>query len=272
MAIISWLPDYVVFILIGLIVFIIYYLLPEEIKVPVKKFVGNYGFYIVLLLAWLYLRTVMGLVSESPDSFPANLNRATFFILLALLLYQLVSYFLFEQRYFTTHFVCNNLSGSCARRQDVGDWTIFYLGTSGTSDEKIIVPWPIPQRIVVVPKCAWDFLGNQMVAQSLVSKTDILQLPEDVAHFIETDTFGKMRKEEIYMGYWSEKLRTEDPRVDDYESNYKKLNSRINELAKMLEGKLTHVKTFVADTLGTVDRMKGKSWLNRGGGNQPMEE
>lgn len=268
-------PDWLFFSLSFLVSLIIYYYLPDEAKSSIKKFLSAYGFYIGIFIAWLYFRGRWGLVIDDPERWPADMNYATFIFAFVFGLYQIARLWLYENRYKTTQFICNNLSGSCYRRQDIGDWTIFFLGTSGASDNHFVIPWPLPEKIVVVPKNSWDFLGSQMVSTAQVFKRDeylgVYELPEEVSHFLETDQFARFAKSKVYFGIYSEQLRTEDPEVNWEEGHIIKLNTRINELAKMLGGKMKSVKGFVSDTLSTVDKLRGNKWNKRRAEDAPIE-
>lgn len=270
MAIISFLPDWLVLIFFGVILYVIYYNLPEETKSGVKKFLMEYGVYVVIFLIWLYWKSQTGSIYESPDKWPANVNRATFFCGLGVLVFILVKSWLYEFRYYTHHFTADNISGSCHRYHEIGNvgepennWAVFFLGGSGTSDERFVFPWPWIKKVVVVPKCSVQFLGNQIIAFSQVDKVDINDLPEDVRDFIENDNFGRWVKDKIYFGLWDVQKKARSPKYVKIESELKKANHRINELADMLKGKLSRTKAFISDTLAMTDKVRGKDWRDR---------
>lgn len=272
--IISFIPDWMLFLIIAVICFIIYYYLPDEIKEPIKKFGKEYGFYVVLLLAWLYFRDKWGLVSD--HAWISEMKYASFLIGFVLILYFATKSWLYEQRYYTNQLICDNISGSVHRFQELGNignknnWVVFFLGTSGSSDERFVIPWPWAKKLVIVPKVSCQFIGNQIFVKTQVAKVDILELPEEVAHFVENDTFGKWCKDELYLGYWSIDIKATDPKYEELEALTKKKDSRINELKAMLEGKLTSTKRFISDTLAMQDKLKGKTLFRRPeqGGNQ----
>lgn len=261
--IIPWVSDWVLFLFIAIIAIIVYSYLPSEIKQTTKEFLKKYGIYIAIFLAWLYFRNKWGFVYEFPEKWPADMRRATFFAVFALMLFQLAKWLMYEQRYYTRAFVSNGVSGSCNRFQEVGDWIVFFIGTTGSSTEKLVIPFPIPQKIVVAPRVAVDYLGEPIVCKSLVSKVDVTDLPEEVRDFIEKDTFGRIAKENVWFGIWDQEIRTSNPRYDEIELLLKKYNSRVNELSDMLKGKLKTVKGYVSDTLAMTDKLKGKSWKSR---------
>lgn len=258
-SIISFIPDPLFFIACIVLALILYRFLPDDVKPTIKNAIKTYGIYIVLIIMWIYFKKKWGLVGDDLTRWPANIYYATFIVFLILGIWHLGRLLLYEQRYYTDMFICNGVAGSCARRQDIGDWTVFAIGTSGSSDEKFVLPFPSPQKIVVVPKDAWQYVGSNMVCTTEVFSCDILDIPEDVAHYIQTQPMLKGKLDKIYFGIWSEELRTNDPDVDVIESNFKKANSRINELATMLKGKLGHTKAFINDTMGMTDKLKGKS-------------
>ena len=267
--IISWMPDSVLFLIGFVIAYAIYYYSPDEIKLSIKKVLMDYGVYICLFVFWLYYKNKWGIVAD--HLFWAEMRYATFLFCMVGGIYFGVLTWLYEFRYYTNHFMCNNLHGSCHRFQEKGDWAIFFLGGSGSSDEKFVLPFPFCKKIVVVPKVAVQFLGNQIFALSQVEKVDLLDLPEEVADFIENDTFGRWCKDNIYAGLWDEKITALNPKYNDLESLYKKSNARVNELKKMLQGKLTTVKQFVSDTFAMQDKITGKRWASRGS-QQPNSE
>lgn len=266
-SLIPYIPDWLLFSLSAVFLFFVYYYLPEDVKDPIKKGLKSYGIYIVLILFWLYFRNKWGFVSE--HEWIGGMKYATFLIFLVGILYFATKSWLYEQRYYTNQLICDNISGSVHRYQEIGsigsrdNWVVFFLGTSGTSDERFVVPWPWAKKLIVVPKVACEFIGNQIFVRSQVAKADILELPEEVAHFIEHDTFGRWCKDEIYFGLWSIRAKASDPKFEELESTMKKTNSRINELKAMLEGKLTSTKRFISDTLAMQDKLKGKSFFRR---------
>lgn len=264
--IVPFLPDPIFFLIaIGILGFI-YYFLPSDIKDSVKKFLAKSWIYIIGFIFWLYFKGKWGLVSDDPSRWPANMSYASFIIGFLLLLYWGIKSWLYEMRYYTHHFVGDNISGSYTRVQEVGNvaeddsWVVVFLGTSGSSDEKMIFPWPFPQKIAVFPKSTADFLGSQLVAKCQFAKVDILEMPEEVHNFIENDSFARWAKDDLWFGIFSTELNASDPK---YQSLFNKIvseNSRKNELTTMLKGKLNIVKNFVTDTMAIQEKFKGKSW------------
>ncbi len=239
------------------IFFLVYYFLPKDMQTPIKKGVKQYAFYIIVFLCWLYFRKRWGLVYENPAKWPADIYLASFRAGLVIAIWNATKWLMYQQRYFTRQFVSNNVSGSINRYQEIGDWIVFFVGTTGSSTEKIVIPFPIPQKLVVVPKCACAFLGEHVVCQSQVMKTDLQDLDEEIIHFIETDTFAKLKKSEVYFGLWDEKLKMRNPLYVEIAEKYNKACARRDELAKMLKGKLKDVKGFISDTMGMQDKLKG---------------
>ena len=282
-SILSFMPDSIFFILIALALVLLYSLLPDDVKSITKKFLKQYGIFIILFLFWLYFKSKWGFVYTDPNRWPANMRYATFIAFFVLMIYGMGSWLLYKERYFSTHFICNNIAGSCVRRHDIGDWTIFYIGGSGSSDEKMVFPFPFAQKIVVVPKDSWKHVGSHMVSDCQVRKVDktesnplgeddnritALGLPEDITDFLEKDTFGKRALDEVYIGYVSEEFKTDNPGVVKLEEDLRKKDARIAELNKMLLGKMSHVKGFVSDAKAIGDKLSGKSMFNRA----PREE
>ena len=268
-------PDWAFFVCLIILVLGIYLFLIStfpEVKSTLNNVIKKIGLWVVLLGVWLYWRAHSVLVSEMPNDFPATLNRADFFVGLGVIFFLWGASWLYKERYFTSHFICDNVSGSCHRFHEVGNmgdpannWVVFLLGGSGRSDEKMVFPWPFIQRVVVVPKSACEWRGNQIVAHSHVSKTDLYDLSPEVRNFLENDTFGKWAKENIYCGLWDIKKIAKDPKYSEIEDLMKKLNSRVNELDDMLKGRLTRMKTFLSDTIAMKNKSEGKDWrMNNG--------
>lgn len=269
--IISFLPDYLLFLICAVILFVIYIYLPDEVKNPIKIFIKNWGFYIVLVLAWFYFRNKWGIVAEA--EWIGQMKYATFLALLVGLLYFAGKSWLYEQRYNTNHFIANNISGSCVRRQDIGDYTVFFLDTAGSSSEKMVFPWPFAGRIVVTPKDGWEFRGSHIHAVTQVFHTELLELPEIVAHFVDTDPFARMCKDKIFFGLFSEEKRTQDPKANDVESYQKDYNTITNLKTNMIRGKDNIIKEHVTNMEAVKKKLRGEQRqqivLNNQGG---MEE
>ena len=174
-SLIPCLPDWLFFLLCILLAIIIYFYLPTEIKKGVNKILVRFGFYIFLFIVWLFWRTRTTLIYQSPDLWPAYMNRATFWVLFIAFCYFALKSWLYEFRYYTNHFVCDNIHGSCHRFQEIGNpgggennWVVFFLGGAGPSDENFVFPWPWTKKIIVVPKSACQFLGNQIIDRKSV--------------------------------------------------------------------------------------------------------
>lgn len=275
-SLIPFIPDWILFILIGVVAIFIYRMLPDDLKGSTKNFLKNYGFYIAIFLLWLYFYNKWGVVADY--SWIGQMKYATFLALLGIMLYVGFKSWLYEQRYFTNHLFCDNMHGSCHRYQEIGNvgtgvnWVVFFVDGSGSSDDRFVFPWPWSKRLFIAPKVACQFVGNQIFIKSQLLKAELIDLPEDVADFIEHDTFGRWCKDNIYFGLWSVELKATDPKFTDIELMLQKSDDRINELKEMLRGKLTTVKGFVSDTMAMQEKLKGKSWVRRDKGNYPQEE
>jgi uncharacterized membrane protein len=256
-----WGHDFLtLFVIFILLIAIDLFVLPDEAKRTVHKFVAAYGIYIIFFVIWLVFRKRWGRIYEVPGRWPAMHYWVTFILAFILLLYWLVLYFFYKQRYLTYHAIANNRSGSCAYYTNKGDWTIFKIGTSGRTDKKIVIPNPVPQEIWVVPRCAWRKLGGQFIIESQIIRKDELDMPPEVREAIEEDPLASMKKGNIYFGLWSQKIRAEDPRYDELENKLTKAHDRINELQDMLKGKLKNVKGFISDTMAMQDKMRNKEF------------
>lgn len=280
--IIPFLPDWLAVVLIIAIAIIIYIFLPPELKDTTRKYAKKYGFFVLIFLIWLYYRKRFGFIYENPTRWPAGMLYGDFMFGLALLLWFSVKSWLYEQRYYTYSFISDNISGSCKRYQEIGSltpgitWIILFIGTSGSSDERFVFPWPWAKKLVIVPKCACQFIGNHIIATSQVSRVleldNPLEIPEEIKHFLDTDPFAKWCKDEVYFGMWDIKIKSTNPKYEEVEALNKKLNTRINEQNQMLRGKLTTVKAFVSDTMAVQDRLKGGGWGSKKDRTEPREE
>lgn len=260
---IGFIPDWILFVIVLVVALLIYRYFPEDVKRGIKRFLMSFGVWIGLLLCWLYFRGKWGYVYEDPSRWPAGLYYATFIFGFIGLLYFAVKTWLYEHRDATDHFISDNIQGSCARYYERGDWAIFFLGTSGASDDRFVIPWPWMKKIVVVPKVAVQFFGSQILALSQVEKVDIDDLDEDIADFIENHPFARWKKDNIYAGLFDQELRASNPQYEEIQSKLKKQNDRINELKKMLKGKLGATKEFISDTFAMTDKIMRKPWRRR---------
>lgn len=275
MSLISFIPDWILFFIIGIVLIWIYSYLPEEVKGTVKGILIKYGVLIALLIILIYWHGKTGPIYASPDKWPADVNRATFFCGLGALIYVSFLYFWYQQRYHTTFFICDNIKGSCARWLEIGNvagesndpWVVLFLGTAGRSDDHVVLPWPFPKQIVVVPRSTIQFLGNQIVSYSKVERCDVdtwSELDEDVHNFLKHDPMAKWVGDQVYYGYAPIDVLSKSPKYRDLLLELEKKNSRINELKEMLRGKLTTTKGFISDTVGMTDKVRGKTPWNQG--------
>lgn len=261
MSIFSFMPDWMLF-LIGIIVaIVIYYNLPDDLKSSVKKFMRSYGFIIIVGLLWLYYRNQWGIVAD--NEVVGQMKLADFMAIEILLIYFGVKSWLYEQRYYTNHAIANNKHGSVHRIQEIGDYVVIFIGGSGTSDERFVIPWPWVQEIWVVPKVACQYLGNQLLVFSQIELVSHMDIDEEISDFIAKDTFAKWHLDNVWSGLWTERLKATDPKYSELQKMLQKKDNRINELKEMLKGKLTIAKTFISDTLAMTDKIKGKDWARR---------
>jgi hypothetical protein len=255
--------------------FVIYVYLPDQIKSAVKGVFLNYGFYIFLIVLVIYGWNKWGYVRDYPNL--ADMHYALFLAISLALLYFAVSSWLFKERYYTNHVIADNVSGSCNRIQEIEGtdgliWVVCFLGTSGSSDEKFVVPWPWCQKILVAPKMCCEFVGNQLLVKAQCPKVDLYDTDENVCSFIKNDPFGRWCQDEIFMGIAPAEVRTLFPNYRKLEQIIKKQNDRINEQDDMLKGKLTRSKIFISDTMAMTDKLRGKERQRSGGYSQPPQE
>jgi hypothetical protein len=258
----TFMPDFLLFLLIGFISIVVYSQLSDDIKTGIKNFLKRFGVFIVLGCLWLYFRKQWGLVAE--NEFFGQMYLATFLLWLTLLIYFGVKSWLYEQRYYTDHAIANNRQGSCAKYFEIGEWVILFIGNSGSSDERFVIPWPWIKEIWVVPKCAVQFIGNQICVLSQLELSNYMEMPEEeISHFIETHPMARWCKDNVYFGLWTEKIKAHNPIYSELQQNLKKSQERLLEATKMLKGKLTVTKQFISDTLGMTEKFKGKDWRNQ---------
>lgn len=278
-SLIPCIPDWLLLIFVGLVFILVYRVLDEQTRASVNKFLRNYGFWIVLGIIWIYWRMRTGTIYESPEKWPATLNRADFFIGLAALLYWGVKSWLFEFRYYTNHFICDNIQGSCHRWHRIANvggtgnsYIVLLLGGSGISDEKFCIPWPWIHKIVIVPESSVQFIGNQIVSFTQAEKVNILDLDEEIYNFIQADTFTRWAKDEIYFGLWNIEAKMQNPELTQIQQNIEKKNATINKYKEMLNGNLSTFKQFVSDTMGITKKLKGDDWRRNPNNNQGQGE
>jgi hypothetical protein len=263
----SFMPDWLLFLIIGIIAFVVYTQLPDSVKHPLNNILRGYGFYVLLFLLWLYFRNQWGFVRE--NEFFGGMRLATFMLFLVLLIYFGVKSWLYEQRYYTDHAIANNRQGSCAKYFEIGDWVVLFIGSSGSTDERFVIPWPWIKEIWVVPKSSVQFIGNQICILSQLELCNYMEMPdEEISNFIENHPMARWCKERVYFGLWTEKIKAKDPKYSELQSLWKKTSERLIEATKMLKGKLTLTKQFVSDTMGMTDKFKGKDWRS----NAPRED
>jgi len=269
--IVGFLPDPLFFLIVGGLSLIIYFYLPEDMRKSIKNFLKNFGFYIFLALCYFYFKDKWGMVRD--NEWPGGISQASFVIGFILLMYWGVKSWMYEQRYYTNHLISDNVSGSCHRYQEIEatdgmTWIAFFLGTSGSSDEKFVFPWPWSKKVLFAPKICCEFLGNQILVKAQTPKVDVLDLDENLSFFVENDTFGRWCLEDLYCGIAPVSVKLEFPEYRTLENVIKKQNNRINELAKMLKGKLTDTKGFISDTMAMTNKLQGKDSFRR---NQPTQ-
>jgi len=258
----SFMPDWLLFIIGGIVTIVIYYNLPDELKSSVKKFMRSYGFVIVVGLLWIYYRSQWGIVADNETI--GQMKLADFMAIEALLIYFGAKSWLYEQRYFTNHAISNNRQGSVHRIQELGDYVVIFIGGSGASDSNFVIPWPWVQEIWVVPKVACQWFGNQLLVASQLEFVSHMDVDEEISDFIKNDTFGRWHLDNVWTGLWTEQLKASNPKYSELYEVMKKKDNRINELKEMLKGKLTIAKTFISDTMAMTDKIKGKEWRRSG--------
>lgn len=252
-SILPWFSDFWFFVIIGIILIIIYYFIPKELKISINKFLSGYLFWIIIFIVLIYGWSRWGYVRD--HDFPAGWRYAAFLCIFGGMIYLAVNNWLYEHRYNSTHFSSNGCSGSCSLRYDIGKWTIFYLGTSGTSDWKgLVIPWYFPQKICVVPKDSWDFNGSDQISITQTYKKDIKYLPPKARHKIEQDkrTFFARNNAEIYFGVFSEKLMTDDPKYSEISAEMEETNAAYDKLEEEFDNVTGNSERYA----GHIRRMK----------------
>ena len=115
----------------------------ENTKAIFKNFIYQYGFYIGLLLAWLFMRQYLGYFTEE-DWFDKQANTYALFILF---LFLIAKNFLGVLRYQSTQAICDNRSGSCTKYQRLGEHVVMNIGTTDADG----IAWPFGHETWVVP-------------------------------------------------------------------------------------------------------------------------
>jgi hypothetical protein len=225
-----------VYLFVLLIVFIIYLVSGRKTKNTIGNFVVSHIVIIILIGIMIYGWKKWGIVLD--HSWIAEMNYSLFMGLGLFLLYEVGSNFLAVFRNNTTPFVANGVHGSCAIHYDIGMWTIWYLGTTGRfaiDSEGFVFPWPFPNKIAITPKVSWDFNGDSPVSITQVFKTDLNRLHPLLKRQIKKDSKTIFARGEIYFGIVSEKLRTDNPKLNELQNQIEQVNAKYNTLEESFD-------------------------------------
>ncbi len=270
-AIFGWeIPTYVFWIAGLVVATIIYSLLNEELKASVRSFFKKFGIWIIIALAWFFLRDRLGFFTQD-DWFGRKAN--TYFLFLGIL-YLLGLNFLARERYVSTQAVADNRSGSCARYKQLGDWIVLNIGSCDAN----AFPWHDGHETWVVPAKHFNKINSkpnssstQIVVQTNIQHSDLLEVPPLCYDFIQS-TSG-YNKENVYYGLFSAeelesgiKIKAEgvefEPSV--WETKLKDTNRMLNENREMLKGKTSQIKRFISDVNVIQKKASGKNAFSSG--------
>jgi hypothetical protein len=235
--IVSFIPDWVLFVSVGIALFIVYnYILPDDSKAGVKRVLRTYAGYLFFIVLWIIFRNKWGIVAD--NEFWGQMRVVTLLCIFGVLGFFAFSNWLFEWRYYSRHLVANNLQGACHRFEKRGHWIIFFLDGAGEGPtEKMIFPWPFPKRLLVAHESTVEYKGGQIVVNAQVKKVSLgsINLPPKINQFIEGDTFARWAKDNVYFGLVSEELRVSNPSWDKIEEELNTVSAKYNKLQQQFD-------------------------------------
>lgn len=229
-----------------LILLIIYISSGTQTKVWFRKILIRYWFFLLIFGFLIYGWDKWGIVSE--HEWIANMKYALFLGISFFMFYMVGRNWIYEFRYNTANMVANGIHGSCALHYDAGNYTIWYLGTTGrfsVDSEGIVFPFPFPNKIAITPKVSWDINGDNYVSITQVMKVDINEIPNKLKEIIVKDKKTIFARDNVFFGIVSEKIRTDEPKWDELENELKQVNAKYNTLAENFHDVTTSEERYV---------------------------
>lgn len=263
----SSLPNYA-YVLFGLVIaLMIYALMPEDAKKPIKIFLKNRGVPILIILLWVCMRDQMG-------TFPIDSwwnEQANTFGVLLLTLYALGVNFLGKERYDSTQAIADDKSGSCMDYKIVGDYVVLNIGSVKGS----VFSWVYGHESWIVPKRLFkkidkkNYSKSQILCLVKIAKADILEIPVKCYEFLEASKtynkdnifYGELSQEELEYEFDIQKEKDKNPIMKkllaDLEMEIRDKNRMLSETRDMLKGKTSAIKGFVSDANGIQNTASG---------------
>jgi hypothetical protein len=242
----NWFIDNIfIYLFVLLIVFIIYLASGTATKRKMGSFIINNIVVIFLVGLVVFGWDRWGTVAD--HEWLATMRWAVFMPIELFIFYEMGSNFLAVFRNNTTHFVANGVHGSCALHYDIGRWTIWYLGTTGSftiDSDGVVFPWPFPNKIAITPKVSWDFNGDSPISITQVFKTDLNRIHPRLKRAIVKDSKTIFARGDIYFGIVSEKLRTDNPKWDDLQQDIEQKNAKYNTLEDSFDDVATNTEKY----------------------------
>lgn len=269
-------PLWVWWVLGALILLFIYFQVSSETKKKVGYLFSKYWPLLFIILIYFLMRANLGTWSED-DWLGKQANTYGILLLSAYILGRL---FLQRERYFSTHAVADNMSGSCALYFPCGDHVAMIIGSTDATG----FPWPFGHATWIVPKRHFKKVNGkrnspaQIYCKTQLFKSDINEIPPLCKELIEPDK--RFDKENIFYGEFSheeklhineEKKNSKDAKekakksAEELELTIRDSNRMLNESRTMIKGKSSSIKGFVSDAEAIRKTAQGKSFLTRGG-------
>lgn len=264
-------PAWLVWVIALLGVFIIWnYFLSEESKTVVWGLLKRYFVWLIIIAAYIYMRTYWGYFTEADSFFGRKANT---FALYLVLLWGLAVNFLGRERYVSTQAICDNRSGSCASYKEVGDYIILNIGSCDAS----LFPWEWGHESWVIPKRHFNKINGkpnasqtQILIKTNIVQVDLTEVPPQCHDFIET-TSG-YNKEIVYYGEFSlaelesgetitykggKNKAEQELTMEEYETKMKDAFRMINEARAMVKGKTKSILGFISNVSTIQRKAKG---------------
>jgi len=228
-----------------------------KIGVPLRRiFKPFYVILIVLIVTAIYGWNRWGIVA---DHDVGQMRWVVFVGLLTLLFYSAVTNYFYRERYKAPQFQAHGLSGSCSKAFDIGDYTIFYLGTAGglSHREGNYIPIPMCQKICILPKEGWDMNSYNFFSDVVVEKIDTLdQLHPRLKSEILGDGTTLLARDEVYFGVYAEPVLTENPKLHEVVEKMKATNVYANAVKDINVDKDAEIKRRVTDQAAIAKKIK----------------
>jgi hypothetical protein len=247
-------PVYFFWIVGAAIALTIYLYLNEYQQHQVGLFAKKYGIWVGLILCWLMFYNSLGQFQYG-DFFNKKANVC--FIIISLIV-GLTYSFMYRERYFSTHAICNNRHGSCAEYEFAGDYVLLNIGSCDYDFplHKGNETWVVPRKHFNKINGKPNTPKAQIYIKTKVTQCEIGEIPSYCYHsLIKNDSFNK---EKIYFGMFSlEELEDKNTTLEDhkgnklspemYEAYAKEVNISLNNSREINKGNMDNIKRQVSN-------------------------